>query len=67
MMRRWGVIDPNVEKYESLSPYVYAYNNPPRFIDIQGRDPGDVVVVFAGADLFSTGGKGNWRHCQWRK
>ena len=56
---RWQRIDPKVEKYESISPYAYTFNNPIRFIDIKGEDPGDVVVIFAGADLFSNGGLGS--------
>jgi len=55
---RWHALDPKSEKYESVSPYVYTYDNPIRFIDIKGKDPGDVVVVFAGADLSSTRGLG---------
>lgn len=55
---RWNVVDPHGEKYESISNYSYAFNNRARFIDLKGKDPGDVVVVFEGADLFGTGGKG---------
>jgi RHS repeat-associated protein len=55
---RWWVIDPHAERYESISSYAYALDNPIRFFDINGRDPGDVVVVFAGANWNLSGGKG---------
>ncbi len=48
-------IDPDHAKYPYSSPYTYAANNPIRYIDIDGRGPGDVVVAFSGADLFSDG------------
>jgi RHS repeat-associated protein len=55
---RWHLLDPHIEKYESISPHAYGFNNPIRFLDIKGRDPGDVVVIFAGAYLSSNGGLG---------
>ncbi|MEY4540402.1 MAG: hypothetical protein RLZZ306_2159 [Bacteroidota bacterium] len=44
-------IDPHTEKYESISPFSYCFDNPIKFLDIKGNDPGDVVILFAGANL----------------
>lgn len=37
---RWDRMDPLCEKYYSVSPYVYCMNNPLKFIDPDGNDPG---------------------------
>ena len=42
---RFGMIDPDAQMYTNLSPYVYAGNNPLRFIDKNGLGPEDRVTA----------------------
>ena len=40
---RWHVVDPMMEKYYSVSPYVYCLNNPMKFVDPEG---GTVLIWY---------------------
>src|SRR5690554_3656749 len=45
---RWGTPDPLMEKYYSISPYVYVANNPVNLIDPDGRFVATIIGTIVG-------------------
>jgi RHS repeat-associated protein len=56
---RFTSVDPLAEKYYSISPYAYCYNNPLRFIDPDGKAP---MGGAGGGGPIILGGPAFWTH-----
>lgn len=63
---RWNLPDPLAEKYSSISPYIYALNNPIYYVDPKGEELipaaakgwGSSVAAIRTIYLTETGGSG---------
>lgn len=69
IISRWYSLDPLMAKFPSISPYVYAANNPIRFIDVAGKWPGDANLMIMISNAYGGGTvikEGDWTVIQAR-
>ena len=55
---RFWQVDPDAEKYQKQSVYIYADDNPVRFRDIDGKGTEDEWIIFSTGETVRVGDKG---------
>jgi RHS repeat-associated protein len=60
----WLSVDPLLEKYKGLNPYIYCFNNPAHYIDSDGREPTPYEAALMAANVYGDSKHdlaGGWR------
>ncbi len=51
-LARFISVDPDENKYPAWSPYCYAANNPIRWVEVEGKGPGDPLTQFKYSETY---------------